>query len=67
MLIGDIGWNEAPWNGNPELQQRMSRLWNMSQHGLVLEMTLQLQALFSQTQHPRERPNTNSRDAKQQK
>jgi arylsulfatase I/J len=36
MLIDDMGWNNAPWNGNTEIQERMPYLWNMSQHGLIL-------------------------------
>ncbi|KAG7372537.1 sulfatase [Nitzschia inconspicua] len=37
MLIDDMGWYNAPWNGNPEIQQRMPHLWNMSRHGLILD------------------------------
>jgi arylsulfatase B len=37
MLIDDMGWYNAPWNGNPEIQQRMPHLWNMSKYGLILD------------------------------
>jgi arylsulfatase B len=37
MLIDDMGWYNAPWNGNPEIQERMPHFWNMAQNGLILD------------------------------
>lgn len=37
MLIDDMGWYNAPWNGNPEIQERMPHTWKMSREGLILD------------------------------
>eukprot|EP00567_Pseudictyota_dubia_P004411 CAMPEP_0197436048 /NCGR_PEP_ID=MMETSP1175-20131217/3518_1 /TAXON_ID=1003142 /ORGANISM="Triceratium dubium, Strain CCMP147" /LENGTH=528 /DNA_ID=CAMNT_0042965229 /DNA_START=513 /DNA_END=2100 /DNA_ORIENTATION=+ len=37
MLVDDMGWNNAPWNGNDEIQRRMPYTTELSQSGIILD------------------------------
>ncbi|CAB9500962.1 Arylsulfatase B [Seminavis robusta] len=37
MLADDMGWYNAPWNGNAEIQERMPFIHSLSQTGVILD------------------------------
>jgi len=37
MLIDDMGWYNAPWNGNDEIKARMPHIYQLAQTGVILD------------------------------
>lgn len=37
MLVDDMGWFNAPWNGNEEIRERMPHITKMAKEGVILD------------------------------
>jgi arylsulfatase B len=37
MIADDMGWYNAPWNGNDEIEERMPHIFQLSQEGVILD------------------------------